>query len=256
MLIDSHCHLDRLDLAACGGSVDAALDHARGQGVSGFLSVGISLGELPAMLAITERHDDVYASAGLHPLEPIPDEPDHSALLAWARDERIIAVGETGLDYHYALETAAQQRRSFRMHMDVAREVGKPVIVHTREAVDDTLAVLDEYAGEVRGVLHCFTETRAMAEHALALGYYISFSGIVTFKNAAALREVAATVPADRLLVETDSPYLAPVPHRGKPNQPAYVRQVAEQLAALRGESLEQLAAATTANFRSLFAVT
>ena len=253
MLIDSHCHLDRLDLAACGGSVDAALAHARQQGVSGFLSVGISLEALPAMLAITERHIDVFASAGLHPLEPMPSPLEQSELLRWAQDPRIVAVGETGLDYHYARDTAEQQLRSFRMHMEVAQEVGKPVIVHTREAVEDTLAVLDEFAGKVCGVLHCFTETRAMAEHAMSLGYFISFSGIVTFKNAAELRDVAASVPADRLLVETDSPYLAPVPYRGKPNQPAYVRQVAELLADLRGESLEQLAATTSANFRTLF---
>ena len=253
MLIDSHCHLDRLELAACGGSVDAALQHAREQGVSGFLCVGISLAELPAMLAITEQHDDVFASAGMHPLEPLPEQPDRSALYEWAQDPRIVAVGETGLDYHYARESADQQLRSFRMHMEVASELGKPVIIHTREAVEDTLAVLDQFAGQVRGVLHCFTETQAMAEHALALGYYVSFSGIVTFRNAAALREVAMTVPLDRLLVETDSPYLAPVPFRGKPNQPAYVRQVAEQLAALRGESLEQLAGSTTANFHNLF---
>ncbi|MBT5293827.1 MAG: TatD family hydrolase [Cellvibrionales bacterium] len=253
MIVDSHCHLDRLDISQCGGSVDAALQQARSQGVSRFLCVGISLDTLPAMMDIVDRHDDVYASAGFHPLEDMSQGLDAAALKQWALDDRIVAVGETGLDYFYAKESAESQREHFITHLKVAAEVDKPVIIHSREARDDTLAAIAQYAGSAAGVLHCFTDTWRMAKQAIEEGFYISISGIVTFRNASELRDVVKKIPLDRLMVETDSPYLAPVPHRGKSNQPAYVREVAEYIAELRGISLEQLAEATTDNFQRLF---
>lgn len=253
MLIDSHCHLDRLDLAHCGGSVEAALDHARQRGVDGFLCVGIALEQLPQMMAIVDQYNDVYASAGLHPLEDMDKGLDLESLAQWAVDPRIIAIGETGLDYYYASDSAAQQQQFFAAHLQLAAEVNKPVIVHSRDARDDTLAAIKQHAGARAGVLHCFTETWEMASQALDMGFYISISGIVTFRNASELRDVVRKIPADRLMVETDSPYLAPVPHRGKPNQPAYVRDVAEFIAELRGVTYQQLAEQTTENFWRLF---
>lgn len=253
MIVDSHCHLDRLDLSQCGGSVDNALQQARSQGVSQFLCVGISLETLPAMMAIVDQHDDVYASAGFHPLEDMRQGLDVDALRQWALDDRIIAVGETGLDYFYAKDSAESQRAHFITHLKVAAEVDKPVIIHSRDARDDTLAAISQYAGSAAGVLHCFTDTWPMAKQAIDAGFYVSISGIVTFRNASELREVVKKIPLDRLMVETDSPYLAPVPHRGKSNQPAYVRDVAQYIAELRGLTLAQLAEATTDNFNRLF---
>ncbi|EMB4308050.1 TPA: TatD family hydrolase [Pseudomonas aeruginosa] len=254
MLVDSHCHLDRLDLAAHGGSLDAALDAARARGVGQFLCIGVSADNAQAVKALAERYADVHCSVGVHPLDL---EPGSAPALDWLLGElahpRVVAIGETGLDYHYEPEAAELQQEAFRLHLEAARITAKPVIVHTREARDDTLALLREAALPQAGVLHCFTEDWEMARSALDLGFYISLSGIVTFRNADALREVARQVPADRLLVETDSPYLAPIPHRGKPNLPEYVRDVAEFLATLRGVSLETLAEQTTANFHRLF---
>ncbi|AYC33396.1 TatD family deoxyribonuclease [Pseudomonas cavernae] len=254
MLVDSHCHLDRLDLAAHGGSLDAALEAARARGVGHFLCIGVSAGNAAAVKALAEQYPDVDCSVGVHPLDL---EPGAAPALDWLLRElehpRVVAIGETGLDYHYEPEAAGLQREAFRLHLEAARITGKPVVVHTREARVDTLALLREAALPQAGVLHCFTEDWAMAKAALDIGFYISLSGIVTFRNADALREVARQVPADRLLVETDSPYLAPIPHRGKPNLPQYVREVAEFLAELRGVRFEELAEQTTDNFQRLF---
>ncbi|MDT4836112.1 putative metal-dependent hydrolase YcfH [compost metagenome] len=254
MLIDSHCHLDRLDLAAHGGSLDAALDAARARGVGQFLCIGVSADNAAAVKALAERYEDVHCSVGVHPLDLQPGE---SLALEWLLGElehpRVVAIGETGLDYHYEPEAAELQQQAFRLHLEAARVTGKPVIVHTREARADTLALLREAALPQAGVLHCFTEDWEMARAALDLGFYISLSGIVTFRNADALREVARQVPADRLLVETDSPYLAPVPYRGKSNLPQYVREVAEFLAELRGVAYEVFARQTTENYLRLF---
>ncbi|MDR0276328.1 MAG: TatD family hydrolase [Paucimonas sp.] len=254
MLVDSHCHLDRLDLAAHGGSLDAALDAARARGVGHFLCIGVSADNAAQVKALAERYADVDCSVGVHPLDLAPGaEPAMDWLLQELNHPKVVAIGETGLDYHYEPEAAELQQASFRLHLEAARITGKPVVIHTRAARADTLALLRDAALPQAGVLHCFTEDWDMAKAALDLGYYISLSGIVTFRNADALRDVARQVPADRLLVETDSPYLAPIPHRGKPNLPEYVRDVAEFIALVRGERYEQLAERTTENFRRLF---
>lgn len=254
MLVDSHCHLDRLDLAAHNGSLDAALEAARARGVGHFLCIGVSADNAAQVKALAERYDDVDCSVGIHPLDLAPGEtPALDWLLQELNHPNVVAIGETGLDYHYEPEAAQLQQASFRLHLDAARITGKPVVIHTRAARADTLDLLREAALPGAGVLHCFTEDWEMARAALDLGYYISLSGIVTFRNADALRDVARQVPADRLLVETDSPYLAPIPHRGKPNLPEYVRDVAEFIALVRGERFEQLAEQTTENFRRLF---
>lgn len=254
MLIDSHCHLDRLDLSAHGGSLDAALAAARGRGVGHFLCIGISADNAAAVKALSERYTDVDCTVGVHPLDLQPGvAPALDWLLAELNHPHVVAIGETGLDYHYEPEAAELQRQAFRLHLQAAQLTGKPVIVHTREARADTLALLREAALPQAGVLHCFTEDWPMAKAALDLGFYISLSGIVTFRNADALRDVARQVPADRLLIETDAPYLAPIPHRGKPNLPEYVRDVAEFLAPLRGVDVDTLAEQTTQNFQRLF---
>lgn len=254
MLIDSHCHLDRLDLSAHGGSLDAALAAARGRGVGHFLCIGISADNAAAVKALSERYADVDCTVGVHPLDLQPGvAPALDWLLAELNHPHVVAIGETGLDFHYEPEAAELQRQAFRLHLQAAQLTGKPVIVHTREARADTLALLREAALPQAGVLHCFTEDWPMAKAALDLGFYISLSGIVTFRNADALRDVARQVPADRLLIETDAPYLAPIPHRGKPNLPEYVRDVAEFLAPLRGVDVDTLAEQTTQNFQRLF---
>ena len=254
MLVDSHCHLDRLDLAAHDGSLDAALAAARARGVQHFLCIGVSADNAGAVRSLAERYADVDCSVGVHPLDLEQGEaPALDWLLGELNHPHVVAIGETGLDYHYEPEAAELQQQSFRLHLEAAKITGKPVIVHTREARADTLVLLREAALSQAGVLHCFTEDWEMAKAALDIGFYISLSGIVTFRNADALREVARKVPADRLLVETDAPYLAPIPHRGKPNLPQYVREVAEFLAMVRGERFEDLAAQTTANFKRLF---
>jgi TatD DNase family protein len=256
MLVDSHCHLDRLDLTAHGGSLDAALEAARARGVGHFLCIGVSTENAPAVKALAERYADVHCAVGVHPLDLEPGAaPALDWLLAELDHPRVVAIGETGLDYHYQPEAAALQREAFRLHLEAAKITGKPVVVHTREARSDTLQLLREAALPQAGVLHCFTEDWPMAKAALDLGFYISLSGIVTFRNAQALREVALQVPADRLLVETDAPYLAPIPYRGEANLPQYVREVAEFLAQLRGEDFDSFAAQTTANFQRLFSL-
>ena len=254
MLIDSHCHLDRLDLSARGGSLDAALAAARARGVGHFLCIGISADNAAAVKALSERYSDVDCTVGVHPLDLQPGvAPALDWLLAEVEHPHVVAIGETGLDYHYEPQAAELQREAFRLHLNAAQITGKPVIVHTREARADTLMLLREAVLPQAGVLHCFTEDWPMAKAALDLGFYISLSGIVTFRNADALREVARQVPADRLLIETDAPYLAPIPHRGKPNLPEYVRDVAEFLAPLRGVDVDTLAQQTSQNFQRLF---
>lgn len=257
MLIDSHCHLDRLDLAAHGGSLDNALNAARERGVGKFLCIGVDAANAPVVKKLADQHADVWCSVGIHPLDLSRSEPrDLDWLIRELEHPRVVAIGETGLDYHYQPDSAQMQQESFRYHLAAARQTGKPVIIHTREARADTLDMLREADLPNAGVLHCFTEDWDMARAALDMGYYISLSGIVTFRNAEALREVARQVPADRLLVETDSPYLAPVPHRGKPNEPQFVCDVAAALAQIRGEPVEVLWENTTANFHRLFPLT
>ncbi|MER2528443.1 MAG: TatD family hydrolase [Candidatus Competibacter denitrificans] len=256
MLVDSHCHLDRLDAARFPGGLAGVLDLAATNGVERLLSVATDLVSWPALARLTEPYPQVALSVGVHPSEQSGRAPTIAELVALAREPRVVAIGETGLDYYYGHDAAERQQAWFRIHIAAARQSGKPLIVHTRDARMDTLRILaEEGATEVGGVLHCFTEDWAMAEQALELGFYVSFSGIVTFKNAKQIQDVARRLPADRLLVETDSPYLAPVPYRGKPNQPAWVRHVAECVAQLRGESLEHIAAITRANYGRLFGV-
>lgn len=254
MLVDSHCHLDRLDLTAHNGSLDQALEAARQVGVGHFLCIGISAANAQAVKQLSERYADVDCSVGVHPLDL---EKGQTPALDWLLGElehpHAVAIGETGLDYHYEPEAAALQQESFRLHLEAARITQKPVIVHTRAAQQDTLRLLREAALPSAGVLHCFTEDWEMAKAALDLGFYISLSGIVTFRNAQMLREVAQKVPMDRLLVETDSPYLAPIPYRGKPNLPQYVYEVASFIADLRGMPFTEFAAQTTQNFKRLF---
>jgi len=253
LFIDSHCHLDRLDLKEFDHQLDNVIEQSTAAKVSTILCVSVTLDEFSTMADKTASYNNVYLSCGTHPLNQ-EDEVDQQRLLTLSQHPRVIAIGETGLDYFYAPETKALQLDSFVKHIRVARQVNKPLIIHTRDAQQDTLNILEaEQAIDVGGILHCFTETWEMAEQALALGFYISFSGIVTFKNANALREVAKRVPDDRFLIETDAPYLAPVPHRGKQNQPAYVVEVAKHLASIRGQSVEEIAKLSTDNFNRLF---
>lgn len=254
MFIDSHCHLDRLDFAKLGTDLDGALAAARARGVKHFLCVGVDLETLPNVLAVAEAYDDVSASVGVHPLHLESLEPEIEQLIELAAHPRVVAIGETGLDYHYEQESPADQQRRFRKHIEASRRTGKPLVVHTRAARADTIAILRE-EGATAGVMHCFTEDWDMAKAALDLGFYISFSGIVSFANAAELRDVACKVPLDRILIETDSPWLAPVPYRGKTNQPAYVVDVARVIAGLRGMDIEAVGEQTTENFRRLFGV-
>ncbi|WP_445357262.1 TatD family hydrolase [Microbulbifer sp. ANSA002] len=254
MLVDSHCHLDRLKLDKFDGDLDAVLEFARSRGVGKFLCVGISLENADAVVEIASKYEDVVCSVGIHPLDVESGLAGVDELIAMAERPKVVALGETGLDYYYSTDTKETQQQSFIAHLQAAGQVGLPVIVHTRDAREDTIQLIREYGNsQTAGVLHCFTESWEMAKAALDLNYYISLSGIVTFKNAEDLRDVARKLPLDRLLVETDSPYLAPIPYRGKPNIPAYVREVAEFIAELRGISYEQLAEITTENFLRLF---
>lgn len=261
MIVDSHCHLDRLDLAPYGGSLDRALDAARAAGIGCMLNINIDLEHEAQVRQIAEQHADVFFSVGVHPAEeegerrPKPEEPTVERLLALAQHPKCIAIGETGLDYHWCKGDTEWQRERFRVHIRAARACGKPLVVHTRDARADTIRVLRE-EGATAGILHCFTEDLATAQAALDIGFYISFSGIVTFRSADELRAVARAVPLDRILVETDSPYLAPIPHRGKSNEPRYVADVCAFMAQLRGVSVDEMARITTANFQRLFPLT
>jgi len=254
-LVDSHCHLDQLDLTPYAGDLSNALAYAKEEGVIHFLCVCITLKDFPAMLNLAKTHPNVSASVGLHPNEiDILTEPTVDELVALAEDEKIIAIGETGLDYYRSSGDTKWQRERFRCHIRAAKILNKPIIVHTRQAKADTIQILrEENAASVGGVMHCFTEDWAMAREALELNFYISFSGIITFRNALEIQEVAKQVPLDRILIETDSPYLAPNPHRGKPNEPAYVKYVAEFIANLRGMDCLELSERTTENFFRLF---
>ena len=253
MLVDSHCHLDYL---ARDGDLDAVVARARGAGVGRMLTICTKVSEFETVRALADRYDDVWCSVGIHPHEA-KAEPAVTAerLTALADDARVAGIGETGLDYFYEHSPREDQQASFRAHIAAARATGLPLIVHTRDADEDTAAILEEEyaAGPFTGVIHCFSTGRALAERALAIGFYISLSGILTFKKADALRETAAALPLDRLLVETDAPYLAPAPNRGKRNEPAFVAHTAAALAALRGVPPEEIAAATTENFFRLF---
>ena len=251
MLVDSHCHLDFPELA---GQLDTVLALMRTNDVAYALSVSVTLEDFPKIRAIAEANANIFASVGVHP--DYADAPlvTVDALKTLADHPKVVAIGETGLDYFRLKGDLEWQRDRFRTHIRAARECGKPLIIHTRSAADDTLRLMhEERASEVTGVMHCFTENWEVAQAALDMGFYISFSGIVTFKNAKILKDVAQRVPLDRMLVETDSPFLAPVPHRGKTNQPGFVLHVAEEIGRLRGISTAQVCAATTENFGRLF---
>ena len=254
MLVDSHCHLDRVDLAPYGERFDHFMEQTLASGVGHMLCVAIDLESWPAMVELVAPWKAVSVSVGVHPNDRDREEPTEERLLELAQHPRCVAIGETGLDYFRSQGDLEWQRERFRTHIRAARKAGLPLVIHTREAREDTLRIMEEeQAGEAGGVMHCFTESWEMARAALDMGFYISFSGIVTFRNAESLREVAAKVPLDRLLVETDSPYLAPVPHRGKPNEPRHVRLVAEKVAEARGMAVEELIERTGGNFFNLF---
>jgi TatD DNase family protein len=251
MLIDSHCHLDFPELSAQLESIFALM---KANEVAYALSISVTLEDFPRVRAIAETYPHVFATVGVHPDYADLPVVTTRQLVELANHPKVVGIGETGLDYFRLKGELEWQRERFRTHIRAARECRKPLIIHTREAAADTLRLMrEENAAEVGGVMHCFTENWEVAQAAMDLGFYISFSGIVTFKNAKALKEVAQLVPLDRMLVETDSPYLAPVPHRGKTNQPGFVRHVAEEIARLRGISVDEVCAATTDNFKRLF---
>ncbi|WCE30639.1 TatD family hydrolase [Vibrio sp. SCSIO 43137] len=253
MFVDSHCHLDKLDYDALHDSVADVIQKAKQARVTELLSVGVTLDAFPAMIKLIEQYDEVHASCGVHPLD-VESPFSEQLLREYAGHKKVVAIGETGLDYHYQPETAPLQRQRFEQQVDLAVELNKPLIIHTRDAREDTLAILNNgHAEKCGGVIHCFTEDMPFAQKAMELGFYISVSGIVTFRQATELKAVVKELPLDRLLIETDSPYLAPVPHRGKQNQPAYVVEVAQYIAQLKGISLTEVAKKTTDNFRQLF---
>jgi TatD DNase family protein len=256
MFIDSHCHLDRIDLKPYNDDFAAFVEQARSQQIQHMLCIAIDLESYPDMLALVEPYDDISLSVGVHPNVTEGREPTVDELMQLASHPKIIAIGETGLDYFHSKGDLEWQHQRFKTHITVAKNLKKPLIIHTREAGHDSLDVLRAAgADQVGGIIHCFTEDWAYAEKALDLNFYISFSGIVTFKNALAIKEVAQKVPAERFLIETDSPYLAPVPYRGKPNYPTYVRHVAEHIAELRNTTVEAIAEQSSSNFINLFAM-
>jgi len=252
MFVDSHCHIDFPDFSEGTAPLLANMAAA---GVGHALCVSVSLEDYPRLRACVDAHPNLWASVGVHPDYQDIREPTVDELIQLAHDHKVVAIGETGLDYfRLARDDVDWQRERFRVHIRAAIACRKPLIIHTREAAEDTLRLMrEENACEAGGVMHCFTESLAVAEAAMAQGFYISFSGIVTFKNAISLKAVAARVPLDRLLIETDAPYLAPVPHRGKRNEPAHVRHVGEYIAELRGVAVQEIEEATTANFMRLF---
>lgn len=251
MFIDSHCHINFPELAADLNGVTGAM---AANSVTHALCVSVNLETFSEVLAIAERFPNIFASTGVHPDDRSGEEPDIDRLVGLADHPKVVAIGETGLDYYRVEGDTEWQRERFRTHIRAARRTSKPLIIHTREAAEDTLRIMrEEAASGVGGVMHCFTETADVARRAMDMNFLISFSGIVTFKNATALKDVAREVPLEHMLIETDSPYLAPVPYRGKTNQPAYVRFVAEEIARLKGISIESVAQATTANFFRLF---
>ena len=249
MLIDSHCHLNFPDLAQRLPEVLANMAEA---GVDKAIAISVSRQSFEEVHTIAQNYPNIYATVGIHPDDPEAEEFSLEELLERAARPKVVGIGETGLDYHWCKGDLAWQHQRFALHIEAANRSGLPLVVHTRDAAEDTMRLLREYQAHA-GVIHCFTEDVHIAKLALDLGFYISFSGIVTFKNAAAIQEAARYVPLDRMLVETDSPYLAPVPKRGKPNEPAYIRHTAAFVAQLRGDSLENIAQATTANCLRLF---
>ena len=256
MLVDSHCHLDMLDLTPFNGDLNGVLDHAKQLGVEHFLCVAVDPKQHITLTDIAEKHSNVWISVGSHPNNPSEPVLTERELLNQAIHPKVIAIGETGLDYYRSQGDITWQQERFALHIDAAIQTNKPLIIHSRAAKDDTLAILrSNHADKIGGVFHCFAEDWAMAKKGIDLGFYISFSGIVTFKNAQELQQVAKKIPIDRMLVETDFPYLAPTPYRGKPNLPGYTRHVAEFIAQLRGQSFEDIAQATTKNFFALFNV-
>lgn len=256
-LVDSHCHLPLLEDFDGGVDAATALARARDAGVAACLCVSVDLEGHRRLLELTRAHARVWCTVGVHPNSQGGEEPDVARLVALAADPRVVAIGETGLDYFRSRGDLGWQHRRFRTHVRAAVALGKPLVVHSRDARDDVIAILrEERAAAVGGVMHCFVDDWETASAALDLGFYISFSGIVTFRSAAALQDVARRVPLERLLVETDSPYLAPVPHRGHVNEPAYVRLVADHVAGLRGVATDTVARATSDNFYRLFNAT
>ena len=255
-IIDSHCHLDALDYENLHQNIDEVIEKAKARDVKHLLTIGVTLSRFEKQRDTLAHRDDVSLACGVHPLD-LEDEPfNYDRLLQLAAHPKVVAVGEIGLDYYYSVDNKALQQEVFAQQVQAANVLNKPVIIHTRAAREDTIRILRENdAQKCGGVLHCFTENLEMAKQGLDLGFYISFSGIITFKNAEEIRAVARQVPLNRLLVETDSPYLAPVPYRGKQNQPAYVREVCEYVATLKGVSVEEFAQITTQNFERLFKI-
>jgi len=252
-LVDSHCHLNLLDLTPDNGDLNSVITRAQKNGVHYMLNVCVKLADFPQVLKTAQAYPFVGASVGIHPNEE-GEEIDEAALIKLAQPEKVIAIGETGLDYYRSTGDVEWQRERFRTHIRAAKIVQKPLIIHTRNAKQDTIQIMQEMnADQVGGVMHCFSEDLETANLALDLGFYISFSGIITFKNAVMTQEIAKQIPLDRILIETDAPYLAPIPHRGKPNEPSYVRHTAEFIAALRNITIDELAEQTTQNFFRLF---
>ena len=252
-IIDSHCHIDRVDLDAFGGSIESMLDHARNLSVDKFLCVCIDLEHFDDVHTLSKSYPNIYCSVGVHPTETNCKDPSIEELLEYAKSNRVIAIGETGLDYfHVRKDQADWQRDRFRRHIAASNQSGKPMIIHMRDSKEDTIEILSREKAQ-KGVMHCFAEDLETAEAAIDLGFYISFSGILTFKSAQDLREVAKQIPTERILIETDSPYLTPVPYRGKPNSPAYTYYVAEKLAEIRNTTIGEIAKVTTQNFNQLF---
>lgn len=251
MLVDSHCHLDYF-----GDDADAIVARAAAAGVGVLLTIGTKLSEFDRVLAIADRHDNVYCSVGVHPHEAATElDISIERLVELTRHPKVIGIGETGLDYYYDHSPRDRQRAAFQMHIDAAQATNLPLIIHNRNSDTDLFEILSKnnISHNVSGVLHCFSSTRQLADFIIGIGFYISFSGIVTFKTANELREIASSLSEDRLLVETDSPYLAPVPHRGKKNEPAFVIHTAAMVAGLRGTTTAEFAAVTSANFFRLF---
>ena len=255
-IVDSHCHLDALDYETLHQNIADVVAKAKARDVKHLLAIGVTLSRFEKVYPELAKFDNVSLACGVHPLDFEEEPYDAARLVRLAQDPKVIAIGEIGLDYYYSAENKVAQQAVFASQIDVANRLNKPVIIHTRQAREDTIRLLrDNQAEKCGGVLHCFTENYDMAKQALDLGFYISISGIITFKNAEDLREVVRKLPLDRLLVETDSPYLAPVPYRGKQNQPAYTREVCEYVAALKGVSAEEMAQITTQNFERLFKI-
>ena len=256
MLIDSHCHLDRIDLKPYEDDFSCFMEEAKNNQIEHLLCIAIDLESYPAMLELVNDFKQISVTVGVHPNVQDCKDPSVDELIHLGQPDNVIGIGETGLDYFRSEGDLAWQHQRFRNHISAAKKLKKPLIIHTREAKEDTLRILkEENADEIGGVIHCFTEDWEFAKKAMDLNFYISFSGIITFNNAVTIKEVAKKIPADKFLIETDSPYLAPVPFRGRPNYPTYVRYVAEQIAELRGTSITQIADLSSSNFYQLFSL-